>query len=126
MANWSLAEIRQKVRQVSGRYSSEDITNEQLDEYINKYFQYTFPAEAKLERFHSFYELITIANQPSYTQPSGYVNFEAPATIDRIKIDWYQDYYPFYNQNPQTISRQTLGVGDGATVAFSGTAAGFP
>lgn len=126
MAIWSLSEIRQKVRQVSGRYSPDELSNAQLDEYINKYFQYTFPAELKLDRFHTYYEFLTSANQQTYTYPSGYVNFEPPATIDRLSILWYQDPAAFYENNPENIARQTIGTGDGVTTVYGGTASNFP
>ena len=126
MAEWTLAEIRQKVRQVTGRYSPQELSNEQVDEYINKYFQFTFPAELKLERFHTFYEFLTVANQQSYSLPAGYVNFEPPATLDRLSLLWYQEPSSFYDNNPENIGRQTIGTGDAVTVAFTGTAGNFP
>lgn len=126
MANWVLSEIQQKVRQVTGRYSPQELSNEQLLEYINKYFQFTFPAELKLERMHTYYELLTSANTQSYTLPTGYVNFEPIGTIDRQLLLWYQDPDSFYNENPQNIGRQTIGTGDGATVTFNATAGNFP
>ena len=126
MAQWTLAEIRQKVRQVTGRYSPQELSNEQLDEYINKYFQYTFPAELKLERFHTFYEFLTVANQQKYTLPTGYVNYEPPATLDNLSLEWYQEPSSFINQNPENVGSQTIGTGDGVTTAFSGTAGNFP
>jgi hypothetical protein len=126
MADWTLAEIRSKVRQVTGRKSSTELSIAQLDEYINKYFQYTFPAEVKLERFHTYYEFLTEANVQSYTIPTGYVNFEPIATIDRLSLLWYQDPDSFYENNPENIGRQTIGTGDGATVTFTGTAGNFP
>lgn len=126
MANWSLSEIRQKVRQVSGRYSPQELSNEQLDEYINKYYQYTFPADTKLERIHTYYEFLTVANQQSYDFPSGYINFEPPASVDRLSVLWYQDPASFYENNIQNVSRQTIGTGDGATTLFTATASSFP
>lgn len=126
MATWTLAEIRQKVRQVTGRYSPQELSNEQLDEYINKYFQYTFPAELKLERFHTFYEFLTVANQQKYTLPTGYVNFEPPATLDNLSMLWYQNPSSFTENNPENVGRQTIGTGDGVTVGFNGTAGNFP
>ncbi len=50
MATWILSDIRQKVRQVTGRFSSNELTNVQLDDYINKYYTLTFPSEVKLEQ----------------------------------------------------------------------------
>lgn len=126
MSNWSLSEIRSKVRQVTGRFSPQELSNEQLDEYINKYYQFTFPAELKLERFHTFYEFLTVANTQKYTLPDGFVNFEPPASIDRLSILWYQDPSSFYEKNPENIARQNIGTGDGVTTNFVGTAGNFP
>ncbi|MDX1532803.1 MAG: hypothetical protein R3230_01200 [Nitrosopumilaceae archaeon] len=126
MAQWTLADIRRKVRQVTGRYSSDEIINEQLDEYINRYFQYTFPAEVKLDRFETYYDFITLANQQSYDFPTGYINFEPLGTIDYQTIYWYQDPSRFWDMNVENVNRITLGTGDGATVSFSGTASSFP
>lgn len=118
---WTLADIRTKVRGVTGRYSISELSNSQLDDYINKYFQYTFPAEVKLDRNYTTYELFTIANKQSYDAPSGYENFVAPSTIDNQMIIWYQDWEYFNEENPQNIQKVTIGTGDGATLAFSST-----
>jgi hypothetical protein len=126
MAEWTLSEIRQKVRQVTGRFSSDELSTDELDEYINKYFQYTFPAELKLERIHTYYEFLTTANQQTYVLPTGYVNFEPLATIDNLDLEWYQDPDTFFSNNPQNVARQTIGTGDGATVTFTATAGSFP
>jgi len=126
MATWTYSEIEQKVRQVTGRYSSEEMSNIQLREYVNKYFQYTFPAEVKLERAHTFYEFLTSGNQQSYTLPTGYTNFEPPATLDNLELVWYQEPSAFINYNPENVGRVTLGTGDGATTAFTGTTSNFP
>lgn len=126
MAIWDLSEIRQKVRQVTGRYSSDELSTAELDEYINKYFQYTFPSELKLERFHTYYEFLTEANVQNYTYPTGFVNFEPPASIDRQLLEWYQEPSTFYANNVENIARQTIATGDGVTTIFNATAGNFP
>lgn len=126
MVQWALSEIRQKVRQVTGRYSPQELPNNQLDDYINKYFQYMFPAELKLERFHTYYEFLTSANVQSYTLPTGYVNFEPPGSVDRQSVLWYQEPANFLENNPQQISRYTAATGDGSTTAFSFTLSPIP
>lgn len=126
MANWTLAEIRQKVRKVSGRYAEAELSTEDLDEYINKYYQYTFPAEVKLERFHTYYEFLTSANQQNYAFPDGFVNFEPLGTIDRKNLQFYQDPDSFYENNPENIARATFATGDGVTTNFSYTATSLP
>jgi len=126
MATWTLADIRQKVRQVTGRLSSNELTTTRLDEYINQYYQFTFPAELKLERKYTFYEFLTEANQQYYDMPSTFTNVVPPAKIDNLDLLWYQSPPSFEKENPE---QYTLGVewtGDGATTAFSTTVTGFP
>ena len=126
MAQWTLAEIREKIRQVTGRFSKDEIKNDQIEEYINKYFQYTFPAELKLERFHTYFELLTVANQQTYTLHAGYVNFEPPASIDLLLLLWSQEPSTFNEENPQNIGRQNIGTGNAVVTTFNGTASSFP
>jgi hypothetical protein len=126
MANWQLSEIQDKVRRVTGRLTSREISDLELNNYINQFYQYTFPADVKLERMHTFYEFNTLANHRFQTLPSGYVNFEPPATMDYQEIDWYQDPYVFEDQNPYTYNKYVLGTGDGSTSAFSDTITDIP
>ncbi len=131
MATWTLAEIRQKVRQVTGRLSPSELTNTQLDNFINQYYQYTFPAEVKLERQHTFFDFLTTVNQPTYdfaavTAPLEFTNVEPPATIDNLSLIYYQDPGRFNEENPHQITRLTPWTGDGATVTFTTTVTGFP
>lgn len=126
MATWTLAEIRQKVRQVTGRLSGSELSNAQVDNYINQYYQFTLPAELKLERNHVYYEFLTTPNQPYYDLPTGYTNLEPPATMDWMSLLWYQDPGYFFENNPLQVSRSTPWTGDGVTVAFNTTAQAFP
>ena len=126
MAVWDLLAIQQKVRQVTGRYSPQELSNTQLTDRINKYYQYTFPAEVKLERAHTYYEFLTEANKQSYDVPTGFTNFEPLATIDRYSVLWYQSPDLFYDNNPEQINHVTMATGDGVTVAFNTTVQGFP
>ena len=121
MAEWKLSDIRQKTRQVSGRLSVASLSNIQVDEYINKYFQFEFPAEVKLNRNYALHEFNTIANTRDYAFPANYTNFVPKATIDRHNLSFYQDTNKFYAENPENIQRISQWTGDGVTVAFSNT-----
>jgi hypothetical protein len=118
---WTLADIRQKVRRVTGRLSSAELTNDQIDTYINNYYQYTFPAELKLDYENTYYEFLTSANQPTYDVPVAWVEFSTRATMDYMILDWYQEPDEFHRYNPETILRSTPWTGDGSTTAFSTT-----
>lgn len=126
MAQWTLAEIRQKVRYVTGRFSEQEMTTSDVDNRINRYTQYAMPADLKLERIHTYYEFVTLANVQSYTVPDGYVNFEPPATVNAQEILWYQSPDFFWGQSWLNYSYQTIGVGTGVLTTFAGTANGFP
>lgn len=126
MAVWDLGQIRQQARQVTGRLSENELSTARLDNFINQYFQYTFPAEMKLERQHTFYEFLTTPNQPTYTAPSGFTNFEPPATINEYELLWYQEPQQFFAQNWKQITMLAPWTGDGVTVTFTTTITGFP
>lgn len=121
MATWTKAEIRKKIRQVTGRLSQNEMTDDELDDRINKYYQYTFPAEVKLDRNHTYYEFLTTPNQAYYTAPDMYTNFEPPATVDGMCLAWYQDPAQFFQYNPMQITTVYPWTGDGVTVNFTTT-----
>lgn len=137
-AEWTLAEIRKKVRQVSGRLSTNEMTTNQVDDYINKYYQFTFPAEVKLERKHTYYEFDTVANTHIYTLPNdpdnvstptvpAFTNFEPPATLDGLSLLWYQEPAPFLNNNPQDqVQRDNSNTGNAVITNFTVTATPTP
>lgn len=127
MSTWTLADIRQKVRQVTGRFTENEMTTTQLDDYINKYYTLTFPAEVKLEQKHVYYSFTTSENQAFYDQPeTTYTNFEPPATINNLQLLWYQNPTHFFNDNPLQYTFLTPWTGDGTTTNFTTTLTGFP
>jgi len=121
---WSLADIRKKVRQVTGRFSVSDLTNQQLDDYINKYYVYTFPAEVKLEAKLTTYQFTTTPYEAKYSMPvETYTNFDPPATVNNMPLEWYQDRMTFVNQNTTQYTFSNPWTGDGATAVFTTTLA---
>ncbi len=124
MADWTLAEIRGKARQLSGRLSTTELVNDEVDEYINRYFQYEFPAEVKLNRNYTLHEFNTNADVQDYNFPTGFTNFVPPATIDRRDLVFYQEPDKFYAENVENVSRFSTWTGDGATVTFANTFTG--
>lgn len=129
MSTWSLSDIRTKTRRVTGRLTPGELSNDDLDDYINRYYTLTFPAELKLEQKHTYYEFLTTENQAWYDLPeTTYTNFEPPATMDNYDLLWYQDPTSFYAANfeNQNIVRVTPFTGDGATVTFATTVQQFP
>lgn len=128
---WTLGRIRQKVRQVTGRFGTDELSNSDVDRYINNYYQYTFPAEVKLDKEHVYYEFLTTPNQAYYDQPlTQYTNFQPPATANNLGMVWYQSPGLFIQQNTNQNGLQynflTPWTGDGVTTTFSTTVTGYP
>lgn len=121
MAKWSLTELRQAIRQVSGRLSISEMSNSEIDEELNQFVQYEFPAEVKLDRNYTYYTFNTTKNTQDYTQPETYTNFDPEAYIDNRELLFYLDADKFRSENPQNVSRKTLGTGDGSTTNFTDT-----
>jgi len=127
MSTWTLADIRQKVRQVTGRFTENEMTTTQLDDYINKYYTLTFPAEVKLEQKHVYYSFTTSENQAYYDQPeTTFTNFEPPATVNNLQLLWYQNPNDFFQENTLQYTFLTPWTGDGTTTNFTTTVTGFP
>jgi len=127
MSTWTLADIRSKVRQVTGRFTSDELSNAELDERINKYYQLRFPAEVKLEQKHTYYQFTTTPNQATYdVSLETYTNYEQPATVNNLSMLWYQDPAIFAEENPLQYSFSNPWTGDAATVTFTTTITGFP
>lgn len=125
--SWTLADIRRKVRHVTGRLSDNQLTQSRLDDYINDFYVYTLPAELKLERQHEYYEFNTTPNVRDYGfSLTSYTNIEPPVYVDQKPILYYQDPTVFIQENPYQVTRQTPWTGDGSTVTFNTTAQGFP
>lgn len=124
---WTLADIRRKVRLVTGRLSSTDMTDARMNDYINQYTQYTLPADVKLERTHTYYQFLTEANVEQYVFPnSTYTNVEPKLYLNERPLLWYQDPNVFFQQNPQPVQKSTPWSGNGMTVLFNTTAQSPP
>lgn len=121
MAEWNLVSIRKKTRQLSGRLSVAELGNSQIDEYINHYFQFEFPAEVKLNRNYTLHTINTLANVQDYAFPAGFTNFVPVASIDRRDLLFYQNPDKFFSENPENVQRRSTWTGDGATTGFSNT-----
>jgi len=126
-ATWTLSDIQQAIRQVTGRFSPSDISNADLKKRINQYYTLIFPAEVKLEQKHVFYEFTTTVNQTVYPLPlTTYTNFEPPALCNDFAMFWYQDPMKFKYDTMQQYTFGTPWVGDGITDTFTTTVTGFP
>ena len=65
----TLVDIRNKVRRITGRPNPAQISDLQIDQYINTYYLYDLSEQLRLESFRVNYQFMTNANQPVYDFP---------------------------------------------------------
>lgn len=131
MADSSLAAIRSKIRKLTRSPSTNQITNADIDEYVNTFILYDFPEELRL---FSLLKSITFYAKPNierYTLDDlgwkdAYSTFQPPAYIAGYTMQWSQSEHEFYGQYPFTYTLADAGTGDGVTTNFAGTLSSIP
>ena len=120
MSNWTLADIRTKVRAVTGSPSIDQITDAQLNTYINNYYVFTMPFELKEQITDQFLSFKTTPGTDVYAFPGGYFTDQPGAYADGFPLVFYQDPDVFYQDWPQQYAVDNIATGDGITFTFSG------
>jgi len=136
MANftWVLSEIRTRFRELTGRSSTSDISNDDVDALINDYYQNYFPEDALVTNFDEFFtEALAATDSGEYTIDQTVVKLMEPMSIGTNQLTFYQDRDYFFSDYPldeQYITSPTLAIGssDSAKVknsAFSYDISGY-
>ena len=120
MSNWTLSDIRTKVRNVTGSPSSDQISDSDLDDYINNYYVFTMPFELKEQITNQSLQFKTTPGTDVYAFPGGYFTDQPGAYADGFPLVFYQDVDVFYQDWPQQYAVDNIATGDGITAAFSG------
>lgn len=120
MSNWTLADIRTKVRAVTGSPSTDQISDSDLNNYINNYYVYTMPFELKEQITNQFLNFKTTPGTDVYSFPGGYFTDQPGAYADGFPLIFYQDPDVFYQDWPQQYAVDNIATGDGVTTVFSG------
>lgn len=120
-SGWNLANIRTKVRNLSGTPSTDQLTDASVNAYINDYYVYGMPHELKVQIENNFLDFKTIPGQNVYSFPGAYLTDSPGAYADGFPLIFYQSPDIFYQDWPQQYAVQIVGTGTGAAVAFPGT-----
>ncbi len=114
----TLLTMRDKVRKVTARPSITQITDQQVDFYINTFYLYDMPEQLRLFELKTNYVFVTVPNEPTYDFPvEQYTSIEQPVYVAGYQQVYYQDQKVFYDVWPKINFEQTVGTGDGVTVA---------
>ena len=110
-----LSTIRTKVRRVTGRLTNADISNDEIDFYINTYLIYDFPEEMRSRVLQTNYRFTLNAFQDTYAFPNEiYVLLQTPIFCDGYYLNYYQQQDLFYGAWPRLFFIQQLATGDGS------------
>lgn len=127
--DWTLAEIRAKVRTLTGEPSTNQITDDEVDININDYYQNKFPAECMPEELKSWFTQATSpTDSGEYSISSDVVLLKDPATVNGERVKLYQDpirfkaLYPKDTGTAYAITDPTLVIGSSSKAAVANSA----
>ncbi|MHA1401149.1 MAG: hypothetical protein ACTSQE_12440 [Candidatus Heimdallarchaeaceae archaeon] len=129
----TLEQIRAKVRRLVGMPSVNQLTVEELDDYINDFYQYDFPAHVKTWNLTTALPPIwgpddtLIPDQAIYVYDwNVFTNMGPPCYVGGYEIQYYQDQESFFNIFPTRMLRQQLSTGTGIAGPYGGTLTNTP
>lgn len=136
-ADTTLTAIRTKVRRLTKSLSVTQITDNQIDEYINAFVEYDFPEHLKhlalrsnftfyTKPYIDIYETSEVAGTDFYDFKNLYLSVHGPVYVAGSKVVFTQDEKEFYGIYPKQNTRVELASGDGVTAAFNGTLTNKP
>lgn len=118
----TLADIRAKIRKITGSVSSYQLTDASIDDYINSFYTYDLPAQFRSLQLKDVYSFNTVRGISVYDWPGDDdVTLEAPAYLAKREIGLVFNPREFYSLYPCDQYFQTLTQGDGTAGPYTGT-----
>ena len=139
----SLSMMQDTVRRMTGRYTSAQMADSQINKYINLFYTLHFPLEFKTLKLTKPYVFNTIPNVDTYdfiyedtptdptdgtrvSQTPGNIQISPPVYCQGYLLNYYQDKSTFYNRWPKLSVNQIVGTADGTAGPYSGTIPSTP
>jgi len=98
--DWNLAEIRELFRELTGRRSSSQISDADVNKEINDYYVNHFPHDANVDEFNDFHtQALSATDDGVYDLPETIDRFDDPVTINGNEIILYRDRELFFGDN---------------------------
>lgn len=134
----TLANIRTKVRRLTRSPSTSQISDVDIDTYVNDFILYDIPEHLRLftlKRTHSF---VCLPFRDTYTTDANaiaadlndfqntFITVHAPVYIDGQPAYFSQDRTEFFAQYPLDQSITSIATGDGVTTNYTGTLSDIP
>jgi len=136
----TLTTIQTKIRRLTGRPSVSQITDIQINEYINNFYLYDMPESLRLLSEQTVYEFMTTANVDRYdlsleTYWNGqenvpvvdsFLTLNPPIYVAGYEALWSQSREQFFRIYPQVAQLVTSVEGDGTPGPYTNTFANSP
>lgn len=133
----TLDRIRIKIRRLTRSPSSSQITDEQIDEYVNAFTLYDFPEELRtnyLRKTFTFYtspyidvyENSTTPGDDFYNFKNEYTSLHGPVYVAGYQAFFSQSRQQFFDYWPREVEIKQVATGDGVTTTFNGTLSSTP
>lgn len=123
-ADSTLVAIRKKVRRLTASSSESTLTTNEIDQYINTFYNNDFPYAIKLDQMRSVYTFYTRPYIDRYPLDVNYnQGVRAPMYVEGIQGFFYKERDEFYNLWPRWPTKFQPFSGDGTTQAFTFTIA---
>lgn len=124
----TLADIQNKVRRITGKPSENQITSDQINQYVNTFYVYDLPEHLRLESLRVNYQFVTTANVGIYDFPKDlYLTCMPPVFIAGYRSYMTQSRDNFFRINPNlNYLQQSVTTGNDETGPYSFTLINSP
>jgi hypothetical protein len=126
MVTWDLDEIRSLVRDLTGTPDTDQLTNAQIDDFINTYYTFEMPFELKEQINLQPLSFFALPNIDTYSFPGAFLTDQPMAYADGFPLIFYQDRDIFFQDWPQQYASDSVGTGNGVITTFAGSTQNFP
>lgn len=125
--SYTFGSIKTKIRNITGRQSTDQLSESDLEDFVDNFYQVTLPNTLKTDEMLQPYAFQTVSGTDSYAFPtSTFYTLKPDARCDGSRLFWYNDANLFYSDFPEQIQEEELADGDDATVNFTGTLDNVP
>lgn len=123
----TLAQIKKKVRRLTASPTTNQLSEADLEDYINTFFEQDFPSHLKPWNLYDTMEFYTVPYEDQYIFDTDlYHALNQPVYIDGYNAYYSQDRTEFFNVYPKISTEQTGSVGDGSAGPYTFTLSGTP
>jgi hypothetical protein len=124
VSTWTLGDIGGKVRNITGSPAQEQLTDNQIYDYINRYYSFTMPFELKEQVNLQAYNFTTVANTDVYAALGTFQTEQPMAYANGFPLVFYQDRDIFFQDWPQQYTQDQ--VGSGGVALYTGATQASP